>query len=80
MTLGRLLRDAAFLSAFNCEVVIKKGIDDLDADSLSRAPVVQKEFSGDLAINSEVNCVCMASVKEITTELLNADTIRKATD
>jgi hypothetical protein len=35
---------------------------------------------GGLAINNEVNCVCMASVKEISIEWLNADTIRKATD
>jgi hypothetical protein len=42
--------------------------------------VVQKEFYGDLAINNEVNCVCMASVNEISSEWLNSDAIRKATD
>jgi hypothetical protein len=57
----------------------KKGIDNLDADCLSRVLVVQTEYSGDLGINSEVNCVCMASVKEISTEWLNAEAIRKAT-
>jgi hypothetical protein len=80
MTSGQVLRYATFLSALDYEVVFKKGIDNLDADCLSRAPVVQKEFSGDLAINNEVNSVCMASVKEISTEWLNANAIRKATD
>jgi hypothetical protein len=80
MTSGWLLRYATFFSAFNYEVVIKKCINNPHADCLSRAPVVQKEFSGDLAINNEVNCVCMASVKEISTKWLNADAIRKATD
>jgi hypothetical protein len=80
MTSGRLLRYATFLSAFNYEIVFKKGIDNVEADCLSRAPVVQKEPSSDLAINNEVNCVCMASVKEISTESLDADAIRKATD
>jgi hypothetical protein len=55
-------------------------MDNLDTDCLSRAPVVQKEFSGDLAVNSEVNCVCMASMKKISTEWLNTDAIREATD
>jgi hypothetical protein len=80
MTSGRVLRYATFLSAFDYEVVFEKGIDNLYADFPSRAQVVQKEFSGDLSINNEVDCVCMASVKEILTEWLNADAIRKATD
>jgi hypothetical protein len=79
MTSVRLLQYATFLSAFDYEVVFKKDMDNLDADCLSRAPVVQKEFSFDLAIDNEVNCVCRASVKEISTEWLNADAIRKAT-
>jgi hypothetical protein len=61
-------------------MVFQKGIYNLDADCLSRAPGVQDEFSGDLAIKNEVTCVCMSSVKEISTEWLNADAIRKATD
>lgn len=75
-----MLRYATFLSAFDYEVVSKNGINILDADCLSRAPVVQKELSSDLAINSEVSCLCMASVKEISTEWLNADAVMKATD
>jgi hypothetical protein len=64
MTSGRLLRYDTSISAFAYEVVFKQGIDNLDADYLSRASVVQEEFSGDLAINSEVNCVRMTSVKK----------------
>jgi hypothetical protein len=78
-TSGRLLRYATFLSAFDYEVVFKKGIDNHD-DWISRARVVLKEFSGNLSINSAVNCVCMASEKEISTEWLNADAVRNTTD
>jgi hypothetical protein len=61
-------------------VVFKKGIDNVDTVCVCRAPVIEKEFSGDLAIKREINCVCVASVKEILTEWLNADAVRKATD
>jgi hypothetical protein len=40
MTSGQLLRNATFLSAFDYEVVFKKGINNLDADCRSRAAVV----------------------------------------
>lgn len=80
MTSARLLRYATFLSAFDYEVVFKQGAENVDADCISRAPITQKELSCDMAINSEINQVCMISVNEISTELLNADAIRTATD
>jgi hypothetical protein len=42
--------------------------------------IFQKEPFGDLGINNKVNCVCMASGKEISAGWINADVIRKATD
>jgi hypothetical protein len=44
------------------------GTNNLYVGCISESLVVQKEPSGDFAINREVNCVCMSSVDEISTE------------
>ncbi|BES87407.1 Hypothetical Protein NTJ_00214 [Nesidiocoris tenuis] len=79
MTSSRLLRYATFLSAFDYEVVFKDGESNVNADCFSRAPVNQRSSSGDISINDEVQDVCMNSINQISTEILNSDSIRKET-
>ena len=79
MTSGRLLRYATFLSAFDYDVTFKEGHLNVNADCLSRAPIAQKLPSSDMTINAEVQKVCMASVNQISTDTLNAESIQKAT-
>lgn len=80
MTSWHLLRFTTFLSDFDYEVEFKKGIENIDADCLSRASFTQNKTLNDITINNEINQVCMTSINEMSTILLNADAIRKETN
>ncbi|XP_044741936.1 uncharacterized protein K02A2.6-like [Chrysoperla carnea] len=79
ITSGRLLRYAAYLTAFDYQVEYKKGSENTDADCLSRAPIQQTKITDDIRINREVLQACMVSVNEISTDTLNATTIKNET-
>lgn len=79
MTFSRLQRYAAFLSGFNYTVVYKKGIENVNADCLSRAPV-KTPLLTDTAINEEVNLLCESSVQQISTFNLNFKTLQAETN
>ncbi|XP_018305543.1 uncharacterized protein K02A2.6 [Mycetomoellerius zeteki] len=79
MTSARLLRYASFLSGFDYEVEYKKGNENVNADCLSRAPIHQKYYSTDIAIN-EVHQLCYSTIFEISTEELTTKTIVQETD
>ncbi|GIY10046.1 hypothetical protein CDAR_33521 [Caerostris darwini] len=80
MTSGRLLRYVSFLTAFDNEVIFMKGIENINADCLSRAPIAQKILTDDMIFNKETNQVCIISTNKISTEHLIADTFREETD
>ncbi|GIY16495.1 hypothetical protein CEXT_192911 [Caerostris extrusa] len=51
MTSDHLLRHATFLAAFGYEVIFKKGIENVDANCLSRVPMVQTDSTDGMIIN-----------------------------
>lgn len=70
MTFSRLQRYAAILSGFDYKVVYKKGIENVNADCLSRAPK-KSPILTDTAINEEVNKLCELSIHQISKLNLN---------
>ncbi|XP_018359746.1 PREDICTED: uncharacterized protein K02A2.6-like [Trachymyrmex cornetzi] len=80
MTSARLLRYASFLSGFDYEVEHKKGNENINADCLSRAPIHQRYYSTDIAINEEVHQLCYSTIFEISTEELTTEKIIQETD
>jgi len=80
MTSARLLRYASFLSGFDYEVEYKKGSENVNVDCLSRAPVNQKHYSTDIAINEKVHQLCYSTIFEISSEELTAERITQETN
>lgn len=79
MTSGRLLRYAAFLSGFDYEVEFKSGLENIDSDCFSRAPIKQEHFSNDMLLNDEVSEVHDMTINAISTTTINAEIIRTET-
>lgn len=80
MTSARLLRYASYLTGFDYAVKFRKGLENQNADCLSRAPISQHHISADMFINDEVHQVCASAVFEISTDTLTADAIIQETE
>jgi len=80
MTSARLLRYASFLSGFDYEIKYKKGSKNVNVDCLFKAPVNQKHYSIDIAINEEVYQLCYLTIFEISSEELTTERIVQETD
>lgn len=78
MTSARLQRYAAFLSGFNYEIECIKGVENTNADCLSRAPDTSRSPVENL-INQEVHLICSASIHQISSEKINFQSIRDET-
>lgn len=78
MTSARLQRYAAFLSGFNYHVIFKKGIENTNADCLSRAPPMTQSSAGN-SFNREVHLICNASIYQISNSKINFQTLREET-
>ncbi|XP_039305140.1 uncharacterized protein K02A2.6-like [Solenopsis invicta] len=65
---------------FDYEVEYKKGSENINVDCLSRAPVDQKYYSTDIAINEEVHQLCYLTIFEISSENITAENIIQETD
>lgn len=78
MTSARLQRYAAFLSGFNYEIECKKGVENTNADCLSRAPDTSKTPI-ESSINQEVHQICNASIHQISNLKINFKSLREET-
>ncbi|XP_036329398.1 uncharacterized protein K02A2.6-like [Rhagoletis pomonella] len=74
-----LIAYAVFLSGFDYRVVYKRGIDNANADCLSRAPVCSPHLA-DTIINNKINQLCESTIQQISTLKLNHNTLKLETE
>lgn len=74
MTAARLQRYAAFLSGFNYKIECKKGVDNTNADCLSRIPMEMNSH-----IHDEVHQILETNINTISTTELNFQTLKEET-
>lgn len=78
MTAARLQRYAAFLSGFDYKIVFRKGVENINVDCLSRAPVNLQLTGTDSEINNEVNHILSTNLYQISSINIDAKVIQEA--
>ncbi|BET02945.1 Hypothetical Protein NTJ_15763 [Nesidiocoris tenuis] len=79
LTSSRLLRYASFLSGFDYTVKAKKGIDNVNVDCLSRAPIKYSAVSNDELIGKEADQICAQTVFQISSPAITFSIIQQET-
>ncbi|XP_031333894.1 uncharacterized protein K02A2.6-like [Photinus pyralis] len=79
-TSARLIRYASYLSSFDFNIQVKRGVENQNADCLSRAPIKSKNsMSFDALQNEEMHEVYEMTIFDISTDTINSDRIREET-